>query len=283
MNSLRVLDIRIWHKINTEHLFNLLIKQPKIESFFFKTDRFEFFFNSLEKRLDLCNVKNEDLNFDFLCGEIEKLTIMNSKNEAISNLLGFRRFANLLELKIEIWDANKIEGKLFIELTKLQKLVINFCSNLQIIDKDSLSSLKQLVYLDLKFNAIKSIDESAFIELVNLRYLNLSCNRIESINEKMFRRLERLETLNFSANQGLNQFPYDDFLRYKRREYVFENFILIVAFQFFLFLLKFTIDAYNNSTISFEIVQNLFSHIARILLIAFLLVFFFYFTIKFLF
>ena len=244
LNSLKEFDFEIKHEINGElkkHLFNLLNR--KIETFYYKEEtavdevKFKFSFNRLRKRLTLCNVKCEEINFDFIFDEIERLEIRNSNTNEISKLLGFYHFPNLLELEIRYWDTTNIKGNLFNRLSSLKMLDINFCPNLRVIDKDSFSDLKQLVYLDLRMNGIETIDQFAFYELVNLKKLDLSHNKIKSIDEKMFCRLKKLKTLHTDGNPQLDDYPYNDFLPYLKRYYYFENFFIFFIIQSLLFLI----------------------------------------------
>ena len=76
----------------------------------------------------------------------------------------------------------------------IQFLDIILCRpNLRVIDKDSFSNLKQLVYLDLSFNDIETIDQFALND--NLKELDLESNKIKRIKEKMFCRIKRLNKL----------------------------------------------------------------------------------------
>ena len=211
LNSLRNLDFKINysidHSINiniTKYIFDLI--KPEIEKFFFE-NFFGVFFNSLEKSVLLKNVKHKDLNFEYaktvcktICNKIEKLRIWSSNSENISKLLSSCHFPNLLELEIKFSEITRIEKKLFGELPMLQKLIISNNKNLEIIDENAFSILKQLVHLDLSSNRIESFDKMTFFELVNLNYLDLRFNRLKSLDEKMFSGLKNLKTLKMDNN-----------------------------------------------------------------------------------
>ena len=264
LNSLKEFEFQTKHEINGElkkHLFNLLNR--KIETFYYKEEtavddvKFKFSFNRLRKRLTLCNVKCEEINFDFIFVEIERLEIRNSNTNEISKLLGFYHFPKLLELEIQFWDTTNIniKGNLFNRLASLKSLNINYCPNLRVIDKDSFSNLKQLVYLDLSMNGIETIDQFAFYELVNLKELNLNRNKIISIDEKMFCRLKKLNTLYTSQNPQLEDYPYNDFISYMKRHNVFGKFFFIFFIQYNLF---FTIICYYDLPLSLEVMKILY-------------------------
>ena len=85
----------------------------KIETFCYKKDTAVDNVNRLRKRLTLYNVKCEELNFDFIFDEIERLEIRKTNTNEISKLLGFYNFPNLLELEILYWDTTNIKGNLF--------------------------------------------------------------------------------------------------------------------------------------------------------------------------
>ena len=246
LNSLIEFEIKIKHEINAElqkHLFRLL--NWKMEKFYIKIKtandivRFKFCFNRLQKKLSLNNLKCEMINYEFIFDEIESLEIKFSNSKEIYKLLGFYNFSNLLELYILYCEASKIKGNLFSRFPTLKRLHINFCIYLRVIDKDTFSDLKQLVYLDLRMNGIEIIDQFAFYELVNLKELNLERNKIKSIDEKMFSRLKNLKTLHTDGNPQLDDYPYNHFLPYLKRYYYFENFIIFFIFQCAFFLLLF--------------------------------------------
>lgn len=234
MNSLKVLNFKIDSDLDLQKCVFELSKL-KLETINFETFHFKIRSNSLENSLELYRINNDVLNFDYIyiiCSQITKLKIKNSNSENISKLLSSHHFPNLLELEIECCEISRIEKKLFGELPILQKLIICFCDNLEIIDEDAFSNLKQLVYLDLSVNRIESLDKMTFFELVNLNHLDLSFNRLKNFDENMFWRLKKLKTLNLSNNAELPHFRHNDLLRYIRGEYVFDNFYHILLFQF---------------------------------------------------
>ena len=242
LNSLKVLDFKIDNNINIDlqkYVFEIV--KLKIENFNFKSLSFNIHSNSLEKSLELYHISN--LNFDYfyiICNKIDKLKIWNSNSENISKLLSSHHFPNLLELEIKFSEITRIEKKLFGELPMLQKLIISSNKNLEIIDENAFSILKQLVHLDLSSNRIESLEKMTFFELVNLNYLDLRSNRLKSLDENMFSGLKYLKTLELYGNFELPRFPYDNLLKHLRREYVIDNFLQILIFQFFL------IFFYNN-------------------------------------
>ena len=82
----------------------------------------------------------------------------------------------------------------------LRELSIRKC-NIEMIEDDAFSNLKQLVSLDLYRNLLVTLKPHYFSELINLEYLELSDNRIESIEKNVFSNLKNLRELDLSNNK----------------------------------------------------------------------------------
>lgn len=95
------------------------------------------------------------------------------------------QFSNLSFLRIINFDIKTLKKKLLDQFPMIKNLFINYC-NLEKIEDNALSRLKQLVYLDLSNNCIKDLDKKVFSELTNLQYLILNDNSLENIEKNMF-------------------------------------------------------------------------------------------------
>ena len=159
------------------------------------------------KSLDLVVTIMDDFNFqlfDNLCNQLEhiKISCWNLDDKYLEKLFYGRNFPYLTTLCITDSLKNiKLEKKLFDGLRMLQKLIISFRKNVQIVDNDLFSNLIELQELDLSYTYIEFIDKTLFSNLINLKKLDLVGNQIISIEENSFSNLHNLEYLNLSFNR----------------------------------------------------------------------------------
>lgn len=180
---------------------------PNINYFYYFNDSMKIEFEKFKKRIDVYRISFiKDLNFDFFIkhfsNQIEKSRIMYFNSENITKQLSKYHFPNLIRLEITSCDITRIEKKLFDgPQSMIQLLDINSNSDLEIIDHDAFSNMKQLVSLDLSFNNIESLDRRLFSGLINLESLKLNHNRLKSLDENIFSNLKNLKELCLRNNQ----------------------------------------------------------------------------------
>ena len=200
--ALKELNIISYEIINLQtDLFDNL---PNIEKLSYHNNWMEIDFENVKKRINVALIK-KDSNFDLImntfCNRIEKFNMCSMNIESITKLLNEYHFQNLLQLEICFCDIIRIEKKFVDVLPPSIKNLHIFRSNLQIIDHDAFSNLKQLVLLDLSVNQIKCLDERIFSDLKNVKKLNLWNNNLEVLNAETFVGLENLTELDLSFNQ----------------------------------------------------------------------------------
>ncbi|GAU87402.1 hypothetical protein RvY_00252-2 [Ramazzottius varieornatus] len=79
------------------------------------------------------------------------------------------------------------------------------------LTKAKLAGLSSLLYLDLSDNVIERCDEDTFVSTPNLEELSLSNNSLMVLPEKLFAPLHNLQFLNMSHNPGIKSLPMDIF------------------------------------------------------------------------
>ena len=208
--SLRDLSLDLEEPITSEVLLKLVNKSlPNIEVLNL-SGKFSFFrldgdsFSNL-KRVTLFGILLDEFNlglFNNLCNRLEDIIIgcANMDDEFLAKLFYGRNFPYLRSLCISGTTITKLEKKLFYRFATLQKLMISFNRELQIIDHDAFSNLTHLNSLYIRNNCIESIDSRLFSRLVNLESLNLSNNRLIVIKKSLFSNLHNLNILCLSDN-----------------------------------------------------------------------------------
>lgn len=207
--ALRDLSLDLEEPITSEVLLKLVKSLPNIEILnlsgnfsFFRLDSDSF---SNLKRVTLFGIILDEFNlglFNNLCNRLEDIIIgcPNIDDEFLAKLFYGRNFPYLRSLCISGTKITKLEKNLFDRFPMLQKLMISFNKQLEIIDHDAFSNLLHLNNLYMRNNCIESIDRRHFSRLVNLESLNLSNNRLIVIKENQFSSLHNLNILCLSDN-----------------------------------------------------------------------------------
>ena len=137
------------------------------------------------------NIK-EDFNFDLvknLCNQLEILQVklMNvDKKILFDKLFDGHKFPNLLSLALFNYkNLERLEKEFFnrFRFPILKGLFIINC-NLEVIEKDAFSNLKNLEIVDLSENKIKFIEKNTFSYLKRLELLDLSGNELTNLDGK---------------------------------------------------------------------------------------------------
>lgn len=84
-------------------------------------------------------------------------------------------------------------------LSNLKKLFLRNC-NIQVINKNGLSSLGIVIEFDFSHNSIKVLHPDTFKHAEKLRLVNLSNNKLEKIEDGVFRNLPFLQRIDLSNN-----------------------------------------------------------------------------------
>ena len=152
----------------------------------------------------------EYIDFD-LFNHIKKLKINDANNDHLVKLLSDKSFPNLEELEIMFCDISRIENKIFNgSFQTLQKLTVKFNFDLEIIDHDAFSNLKELRHLVIYYNSIESLDERTFSQLVNLESIVLRLNKSQIIDPNMFSNLQKLKTIDTNPSESAKSSPIID-------------------------------------------------------------------------
>ena len=195
--------------INSESLLKLIDNSPYIEILQLCGKLSHFNLDSLSnlKVLVLYGTIMDDFNFqlfDNLCNQLEDINISceNFNDKYLEKLFYGRNFPYLTTFYISFsFECIKLEKKLFDGLRMLQKIMISYSKNVQIVDADVFSNLIELQELHLSDSCIEFIDKTLFSNLINLKQLTLCRNGLESIEENSFSNLHNLESLDLSVNR----------------------------------------------------------------------------------
>ena len=194
--KLRFNDYRIDSTIHAK-LFDYL---PNIEYLSLDSYLSNFNLDSLFnlKRLSLEGRLEKDFNFDLfknICNQMEELSIelYDIDYKSLAKLFYGHQFPIMKTFTIYMCiRLTKFEKKLFDGFRMLQSLNITYNTQLQEIDRDAFSNLKQLTSLDLssncynllddEINPLDSLDQMYFSGFINLKYLNLSHTGLKRID-----------------------------------------------------------------------------------------------------
>ncbi|XP_057335576.1 toll-like receptor Tollo [Microplitis mediator] len=134
-------------------------------------------------------------------GQLMKLNISSNRLVALPPEL-FSDTADLLELVLSNNSLSVIAPGLLDNLTKLKNLDLS--SNeltSHWVNRDTFTRLRELLFLDLSFNALTKIDSSVFKGLVSLQILKLEHNNIDILVDGCFSALQNLQSLTLSHNR----------------------------------------------------------------------------------
>jgi len=136
--------------------------------------------------------------------ELEQLTLENVSFEVYTNFSSLKNLKNLTSLEISC-DGNPISNfsPNFFYLTKLKKLSLLRCSttfNYSNYNKLNWPNLKNLEYLDLRYNGPKTFNPKYLGDLPNLKEVYLSNNQLNTTIPENIGNLKNLEILDLSNN-----------------------------------------------------------------------------------
>lgn len=198
-------ELELESDVNFDIQTDLFDQLPNIEKLSYKNLLTKFEFNKLDKSIIITQAKksfNFDLFINEYCNELEIFEIRESSIENITWLLSNYYFPNLLLLTISCCDFTRVEKKWFDSLQPMiPQLKLNFNYNLQKIDPDVFSNLKQLVSLDLSYNIIETLDRRLFSSLINLESLYLNNNHLKTLEGNIFSDLMNLKKLDLYYNK----------------------------------------------------------------------------------
>lgn len=149
--------------------------------------------------LSLCGKINDGFNFELfknLSNQLDKLTLLlpNFDYEVILKLFNGHNFSNLQFLVIAHCNIRRVEKKLIEQFPSLKNLGLIKC-NIETIEDDAFSHLKDLIILDLSDNLLKSLYNQQYSGLVGLEKIILFKNRIEDIEDGIFSHMKNLKNI----------------------------------------------------------------------------------------
>jgi hypothetical protein len=112
----------------------------------------------------------------------------------------FKEFPNING--IFIWTSNipTLKRNLFPEDFEVILYLFLKENKIKNIEKDSLSNLLKLKWIDLSKNQIESLKENIFNNNIELEYINLNSNKIKMLNPQLFTDLKNIKFIDFSGN-----------------------------------------------------------------------------------
>lgn len=192
LNSLRTLGLSII-TIDQEIITRVLDQVPYIEKLVLGGNFSNFKLNNLAnlRSLYINGHIKENFNVDLfknLCNQLEVLQVklINADKKILYKLFDGHYFPNLLSLAFRNCENLDRLEKEFVNRFRfpiLRGLFIVKC-NLETVEKDSFSNLKNLEIVDLSGNKIKFIEKNTFSYLKHLKLLDLSRNKLTNLDRK---------------------------------------------------------------------------------------------------
>jgi len=135
--------------------------------------------------------------------ELEQLTLEGATFEVYTNFSSLKNLKNLISLSISC-SGNPISNfsPNFFYLTKLKRFTLTHCTttfNISSYNKLNWANLKDLEYLDLRYNGPKTFNSKYLGDLPNLKEAYLSNNQLTTIPESIGN-IKNLEVLDLSNN-----------------------------------------------------------------------------------
>lgn len=151
------------------------------------------------KSLALNGNINDDFNFELfknLCYQLQilKVSFRNHYESISAKLFDGHCFSNLQELTIFNSNLKILKKKFIDKFPVLQYLRIDHC-NLEMIEYDAFSNVKQLTNLNFMGNFFKTLEKRTFSQLTKLEEFYLRNNRIESVEKDFFSDMKNLKVL----------------------------------------------------------------------------------------
>ena len=157
------------------------------------------------RSLSLCGYIKDGFNFELiknLPNQLDELSILIPfiDYETILKILNGHNYSNLKSLVIAYSNIKRIEKKFMVRFPSLSKFCMVKC-NVETIEDDAFSQLKELIVLDLRENLLERLYKRDFSQLVNLEYINVRKNRIEFIENGIFSHMTKLGLISIRENK----------------------------------------------------------------------------------
>lgn len=150
---------------------------------------------------------------------------INNKTEHINNkeciekLSLIKNKSNIKSIHINKYNINEVPEDIFIDMEKINRVCL--CNmGIKLLHKNTFSSLKCLMILNLSHNNLTSLPEDIFINLPKLQQLFLSYNKLNYLPEKIFKHLNNLEIL-FLNNNNIVKLPDNIFNELENLNYLY--------------------------------------------------------------
>ncbi len=163
----------------------------------------------------ICHVSDIDLTkkleeekFIFSGSEEQKKSLQNITAVGFNGILKIdfiplqilEEFPNLNGLSIAETDMYIIRDSLFtVEHSMIEYLSITY-TKLELIEENAFQHLKNLKWISLKFNNIKSLSRKFFAHNPQLEFMDFNANPIKMIDPQTFTNLKELKVISFTGN-----------------------------------------------------------------------------------
>ena len=205
--SLKYFGLKIFGTIDEQILTIFLDKLLTIEELSLDGNFSNFNLDHLVnlKWLSLNGIIKEDFNFELfknLCNQLEELffTFKNDKESIAAKFFDGHCFSNVQVLSFYKFNIKTLKKEFIDQFPALLDLSIHNC-NLEMIEDDAFSNIKQLIRLNLSGNPFKTLEKRIFSQLINLEELHLGNSKLVSIEKNMFSNMKNLRELNLSGNK----------------------------------------------------------------------------------
>ena len=199
--------------IDQEIIKRLLHQVPYIEELILGGNFSNFNLDYLAnlRSLYISGYIKENFNVDLfknLCNQLETLQfdLFKVDKKILFKLFDGHYFPNLLSLALRNCNnLERLEKEFFnrFRFPILRRLFIMNC-NLEVIEKDAFSNIKNLEIVDLSGNKIKFIEKNTFSYLKNLKVLDLSGNGLTNLDGKFIGVRNSVEI--FQENKNMETF-----------------------------------------------------------------------------
>jgi Leucine-rich repeat (LRR) protein len=183
------------------------LRGNKIETLKEKT----FLRNKFLVELDLSVNEIKDIHPRAFIGARE-LAFVNLSSNSLQGSLPSNTFSTNYNLKTLDLSVNRLQSVGNLSILMLENLDLSQCQ-IKDIEKDSLTGLPWLTYLDLSHNPLDNIPDN--IQSWYLRNIDLSYCRLSHITNDTFKRLPEIGSINLIGNRftstfKINMFEYND-------------------------------------------------------------------------
>lgn len=188
LSSLNFLSLWINGTIDENIITQILDHVQHIKQLFLEGKFSHFKLDNLVnlKMLSLVGSLNEDFNYELfknLCYQLKDLKIYleNIDDKIFFKLFDGHNFCNLQNFSIKKYNMKTLKKVFINRFPMLQQLFVANC-NIEEIEHDAFSNLKDLYCLDLSENRLKFIEKDTFLNLNKLEILDLSKNELKNVD-----------------------------------------------------------------------------------------------------